>query len=76
MRAKLNNGREEVEEVNEDDLELEWSYWEEDWFWLTWVQRCEKPLRGLVITITTRATRAKGRSTTPVILANPHLPVF
>ena len=76
VRTELNNGREEVEEVNEDDLELEWSYWEEDWFWLTWVQRCEKPLRGLVITITTRATRAKGRSTTPVILANPHLPVF
>ena len=76
VRAKLNNGREEVEEVNEDDLELEWSYWEEDWFWLTWVQRCEKPLRGLVVTNTTRATRAKGISTIPVVLANPAIPVF
>ena len=65
-RAKLINCRVEVEEIEKNDLELAWSYWEEDWFWLTWVQRCEKPLRGLVVTITTTATRTVGSGGFPV----------
>ena len=60
-RAKLNNGV-EVVEIKKSCFELDWSCW----VWLTWVQRCEKPLRGLVVTITTRAIRTEGSGDFPV----------
>ena len=72
-RAKLNNRLVEVEELNE---ELEWSHWKQDWSWLTRVQRCEKPLKGLVVTLTTKATRAKGDGAFPVLLANLDFPIM
>ena len=52
----------EVVEMKESCFDLDWS----SWFWLTWVQRCEKPLRGLVVTITTRAIRTEGSGDFPV----------
>ena len=61
-RTKLNNGPVEVVEIKKSGFELDWSYW----LWLTWVQRCEKTLRGLVVTITTRAIRTEGTGDFPV----------
>ena len=61
-RTMLNNGPVEVVDIKKSCFELDWSYW----FWLTWVQRCEKTLRGLVVTITTRAIRTEGTGDFPV----------
>ena len=63
-RNKLYNEEVELEvvEIKESCFELDWS----NWYWLTCVQRCEKPLRGLVVTITTRAIRAEGSGHFPV----------
>ena len=52
----------EVVEIKENSFELDRSYW----FWLTWVQKCEKPLRGLPVTIVTRAIRTEGTGDFPV----------
>ena len=59
-RTKLNNGPVEVVEIKKSCFELDWSYR----CWLTWVQRCEKTLRGLVVT--TRAIRTEGTGDFPV----------
>ena len=53
-RAELNNGHVEVVGVSRSSLEVDMSGR------LTWLQRCEETLMGLVVTFTTRGERAQG----------------